>query len=171
MKKTLVLFIGIAVLYAAYVFFYRPNLLINGNFSRSLAGWQFAKKGDAKQVAPEDEGGMTYLALVPGGEICQFFLSGLAAGDVCEARPAHLPARQPYVRLYSRHEHRLADRTISLPDLRLRRQTFLQTGSGRLFARRCGRGLLAPRFPVSQVQAYPAGGAARDEPGHKRRLC
>lgn len=85
MKKVLVLFLGIAALYAAYVFFYRPNLLINGNFSRSIAGWQFAKKGDAKHVEPEDGDGMAYLSLVPGGEMCQFFLSGLAAGDVCEA--------------------------------------------------------------------------------------
>ena len=85
MKKTLVLFIGIAALYALYVFFYRPNLLINGNFSRSIAGWQFAKKGDAKHVVPEGETGMAYLSLVPGGEMCQFFLSGLSAGDVCEA--------------------------------------------------------------------------------------
>lgn len=85
MKKTLVLLLGIAVIYAAYVFYYRPNLLINGSFSRDLAGWQFAQKGDAKLVSSEDSDDMAYLALVPGGEMCQFFLSGIAAGEVCEA--------------------------------------------------------------------------------------
>lgn len=87
MKKALVLLFGIAVIYAAYVFFYRPNLLINGCFSRDLAGWQFAQKGDAKLISPEDEskGEIAYLVLVPGGEMCQFFLSGIAAGEICEA--------------------------------------------------------------------------------------
>ncbi|MBO7543892.1 hypothetical protein J6T93_08325 [bacterium] len=85
MKKLLVLLLGIAVIYAAYVFFYRPNLLINGKFSRDIAGWQFAKKGDAERVSPENEGEFAYLALAPGGEMCQFFLSGIAAGEVCEA--------------------------------------------------------------------------------------
>ena len=86
MKKAFVFLLSVAVIYAVYVFYYRPNLLINGRFSRDLAGWQFAQKSDAKLVSPENDGEFAYLALVPGGEMCQFFLSGIAAGEVCETR-------------------------------------------------------------------------------------
>lgn len=85
MKKTLVLLAGIALLYTLYVFFYRPNLLSNGHFARGQAFWQYAKASDAKIVTPEEEGGEAYMAISPGGEICQFFLSGLAPSEVCVA--------------------------------------------------------------------------------------
>ncbi|MBR5624396.1 hypothetical protein IKW72_05270 [bacterium] len=85
MKKALALIAGILALYALYVFFYRPNLLSNGRFARGQAFWQYAKASDAKIVTPEEEGEMAYMAIVPGGEICQFFLSGLAPSEVCEA--------------------------------------------------------------------------------------
>ena len=85
MKKTLVLLAGLIAIYALYVFFYRPNLLSNARLARSVAFWQFAKSGDAKLIAEEDSEDQAYLAVAPGGEICQFFLSGLIPGQVCEA--------------------------------------------------------------------------------------
>lgn len=84
MKKALVFIAGAVAVYALYVFFYRPNLLSNGCFARGQAYWQYAKTSDAKIIEPEETGGQAYLAVAPGGEICQFFLSGLVPGQVCE---------------------------------------------------------------------------------------
>ena len=84
MKKALALILGIAAIYVLYVFIYRPNLLSNGRFARGQAHWQFAKTSDAKLIVPEDEGEAPYLAIAPGGEICQFFLSGLVPSQICE---------------------------------------------------------------------------------------
>ena len=85
MKKTLVFLLLVAAVYVVYVFTYRPNLLSNGCFARGQAFWQFAKTSDAKLIVPEDEGEPPFLAIAPGGEICQFFLSGLVPGQICEA--------------------------------------------------------------------------------------
>ncbi|MBQ7555677.1 hypothetical protein IJS98_04405 [bacterium] len=84
MKKTLVLLAGIAAVYVLYVFTYRPNLLSNGCFARGQAFWQFAKASDAKLIVPEDKDEPSFLAIAPGGEICQFFLSGLVPSQICE---------------------------------------------------------------------------------------
>lgn len=84
MKKALVLLSGIAAIYVLYVFTYRPNLLSNGCFARGQAYWQFAKTSDAKLIVPEDKDDEPYIAIDPSGEICQFFLSGLVPGQVCE---------------------------------------------------------------------------------------
>ena len=85
MKKALVFLLLTAAVYVVYVFAYRPNLLSNGCFARGQAFWQFAKTSDAKLIVPEDESEPPYLAIAPGGEICQFFLSGLVPGQICEA--------------------------------------------------------------------------------------
>ena len=84
MKKALVLLAGIAAVYVLYVFTYRPNLLSNGCFARGQAHWQFAKTSDAKLIVPEDEDEEPYIAIAPGGELCQFFLSGLVPSQICE---------------------------------------------------------------------------------------
>ena len=84
MKKTLVLLAGIAAVYVLYVFTYRPNLLSNGCFARGQAHWQFARASDAKLILPEDGDEPSFLAIAPGGEICQFFLSGLVPSQICE---------------------------------------------------------------------------------------
>lgn len=84
MKKALALLVGIAAIYVLYVFFYRPNLLSNGCFTRGQAHWQFAKTSDASLITPEDEGEEPYIAIAPGGEVCQFFLSGLVPSQICE---------------------------------------------------------------------------------------
>lgn len=84
MKKALVLLLGIVAIYVIYVFTYRPNLLSNGCFARGQAFWQFAKAKDARIVGSEDSDDQAYLAIAPGGEICQFFLSGLVPSQICE---------------------------------------------------------------------------------------
>ncbi len=86
MKKALVFLLLAAAAYLVYVFVYRPNLLSNGCFGRGQAHWQFAKTSDAKLIVPKEDGEEPpYLSIAPGGEICQFFLSGLVPGQICEA--------------------------------------------------------------------------------------
>ena len=114
MKKALVFLLLTAAAYLIYVFACRPNLLSNGCFARGQAHWQFAKTGDAKLIVPEDGGEEDpFLAITPGGEICQFFLSGLVPGQICETS-FEARAKKPDARLIFRldnHTHAIVSVT------------------------------------------------------------